>query len=479
MDLQRVEVTPFPVIFGELVTQRRTGFLTIAKGTSRKVLYFSQGELVLAVSTDPQDLLGDFLVRRGLATPEQALELWSEDPTEAIAKFHQSPISEKVPTQALLREWTTSIVVPLFSLDEGTAAFEEDQALEPAKRIFLSTTALMLDGIRSITNGLIIRRSLGDLKRAVEPARQSLFTIDTLPLNDAERRVAETLSKPETLESFLKKYPSESLLAARVVIAMLSLGVFRVVEARDTSAAATDFDEMQRDLMLLAAIGSNDPRSLKAVALARQLPNLDYYQLLDVPRASTRSQIVPRIDELKKLYEPNTFPPPARESVSNIRKKLDEALGVLSDPVKRVEYDRMIISGRRHEATDANLQQKLAQRSIAQKNYERAQELNLTGDYYGAIVLLKQALEYTPQNADAWYLLGNCQEKNPKWRHDAVDSYQKALSINPNHIETMISLGDLYQAEGLGGRARACYEDVLKIEPENARVKSRMKAQRK
>jgi len=305
-----------------------------------------------------------------------------------------------------------------------------------------------------------------------------LFTIDTLPLNTAERKVAETLSEPETVESFLKRYSSESLLAARVVIALLSLGVFSVVQKRTTDSTM-DIDEMQRDLMLLAAIGSNDPRSLKAVALARQLPNIDYYQLLDIPRAATRSQIVPRIDELKKQYEPNTYPPPARESVTAIRRKLDEALGVLNDPVKRAEYDKIIIAGRRHEASDPSLQQKLAQRSIAQKNFERAGELSISGDYYGAIVLLKQSLEYTPHNADAWFLLGSCQEKNPNWRHDAVDSYQKALSINPNHIDTMIALGDLYQSEGLAGRARACFEDVLKIEPENARARTRMKTAKK
>jgi tetratricopeptide (TPR) repeat protein len=478
MTLERIEVTPFPVVIGALVTQRKTGNLTVARGNSRKVLYFSQGELILAISTEPEDSLGDYLVRRGLATADQARELHSEDPTQAIARFHQTEVSERNPTQAVLREWTTSIVVPLFSVDEGTAAFTDDEPLEPAKRIFLSTTAVVLEGIRSITNGLIIRRSLGDLKREIAPALDSLFTIDTLPLNTAERKVAETLSEPETIESFLKRYSSESLLAARVVIALLSLGVFSVVQKRTTDSTM-DIDEMQRDLMLLAAIGSNDPRSLKAVALARQLPNIDYYQLLDIPRAATRSQIVPRIDELKKQYEANTYPPPARESVTAIRRKLDEALGVLNDPVKRAEYDKIIIAGRRHEASDPSLQQKLAQRSIAQKNFERAGELSISGDYYGAIVLLKQSLEYTPHNADAWFLLGSCQEKNPNWRHDAVDSYQKALSINPNHIDTMIALGDLYQSEGLAGRARACFEDVLKIEPENARARTRMKTAKK
>src|SRR5688500_13762531 len=125
MTLARIEVTPFPVVIGALVTQRKTGNLTVARGNSRKVLYFSQGELVLAVSTDPPDSLGAYLVRRGLAPTEQARELHSADPTQAIARCHQTGVSERIPTQAVPREWTTSLVVPLFSIDEGTAAFTD------------------------------------------------------------------------------------------------------------------------------------------------------------------------------------------------------------------------------------------------------------------------------------------------------------------------------------------------------------------
>lgn len=473
MTLERIEVTPFPAIVGDIITQRRTGELTIAVADTRRVLYWSQGELVLAVSADPRDSLSDFLVRRQLLTADQALELHDDDPTQAIARFLQSPISESVPTQGILRDWTASIVIPLFSMDEGTAAFNMGGALEPAKRIFVSTTALLLEGIRSITNGLLIRRSLGDLKREIGPSMSSLFTVEGLPLTDDERAIADSLTEPESIDAFLKRHSNESLAAGRVVIALLALGVFTMIQRRATST--TDLDEMQRDLNLLAAIGSSDQRSLKAVAMARQLSNMDYYQILDVPRAATRSQIVSRVEELRRVFEAKAYPQPARESVQSISRKLDEALSVLNDPVKRQEYDKMIAAGRRHEASDPSLTQRLAQRSIAQKNFERAQELALTEDYYGAIVLLRQAVEYQPQNADAWYLLGTCEEKNPKWRHNAVDSYQKALSVNPNHVDTILALGNLYRLEGLGGRARACYEDVLKIDPENEKAKTGLK----
>jgi len=44
----------------------------------------------------------------------------------------------------------------------------------------------------------------------------------------------------------------------------------------------------------------------------------------------------------------------------------------------------------------------VTQRAIAEQNFTKARELTITGDYYGAIVLLKQAVDYEPEHLDAW-----------------------------------------------------------------------------
>ena len=62
-------------------------------------------------------------------------------------------------------------------------------------------------------------------------------------------------------------------------------------------------------------------------------------------------------------------------------------------------------------------------------------------------MLLKQTVHFVPDHAEAWALLGACQERNPRWRRDAAESFQMALSIDPNNVEAMISLGDLYGAK--------------------------------
>ena len=478
MSLERIEITPFAVIAGEILQNRKSGILSILRPPLRKTLYWSQGELVMTVSSSPEEALAEFAVRKGLLTPEQAATLRTVEAADVVDRLHASGFMDLSTRQTLLREWLTAQFIPLFSLEEGTAVFSDDDPPPPEKRIFLqSTAATVVDGIRSITNGLVLRRSLGDLKREIEMARDSRFHVDALPLTEEERQMANSLTEPATIESFLKRFASQSVTVSRVVISMLVLGVYTVVQERAAAATAMDLADMQRDLELLAAIGSSDPRSLRTVALSRQLPTLDHYQVLDVPRAATRAQIVAAAEQRKKSFDASTYPPIVRDSIDVIHRRIDESLAVLQDPQQRANYDRLILGRRGEGAT--SLQQRLTQRSIAEKNHARAKELAYEGDYYGAIVLLKQAVEYLPEFAEAWQLLGACQERNPKWRREAAESLQVALSIDPNNVEAMISLGDLYKSEGMISRAQTCYEDVLKIAPENQQAKSRLQGLKK
>jgi tetratricopeptide (TPR) repeat protein len=479
VSLERIEITPFAVIVGDVVQQRRSGYLTIVRAPMRKVLYWSLGELVLVTSAAAEDSLGEFLARRGAIPPGRTAELSSGDGTDAVSRFHESGLLELSQRQTLLREWLASHFLPLFSLDEGTAAFTEESPIEPEKRVFLqSTAALILEGVRSITNGLVLRRSLGDLKREISHSSDSRWDIDSLPLGDAERRVAMALDAPSTIEAYLKHFTTESVLAARTAIALLTLGVFAEV-AYDSHAheqATSSMDDMQRDLELLAAIGASDQRSLRAVAFSRQTAQLDHYQLLDVPRAAARPQIAQAAESLKKRYDPSTFPPVVRDAITTIRRRIDEASVTLTDANRRQAYDKLLSQRGGGRGTAEEMQKRIAQRSIAQQNYAKARELSVAGDYYGAIVLLKQAVHFLPEHAESWYLLGSCQERNPKWRREAAESFQRALSVDPNNVDALISLGDLYRNEGLTSRAQSCYEDVLKINPENQQAKSRLTA---
>lgn len=480
MTLDRLEITPFPLIVGDVVQSRRSGVLTILKGTSRKVLYWSQGELVMAVSDQPDESLADFLVRKRVLNIDQARSLSQGSAVEVVSRFHESGVLPLSGRQTLLREWLTSIFIPLFSLDEGTAAFTDDLALDASLRVFIqSTAALVLEGIRSITNGLVLRRGLGDLKREIEPDPESRFSMQSMALTDQDLRIASLLTGPQSIEAFLKQFSSDSLAAARVVIGLLALGVFRTVDVSRPAAGEDNFAEMQRDLELLAAIGSSDERSLRALVFSRQMASLDHYQVLDIPRAATRAQILSSAEHAKQRYDPASYPPVLKDHIQAIHRRIDQAVTILENSGKRSAYDSLLTQPGGGSSGENAMQQRVTQRSIALQNYQRARQLSAQSDYYGAIVLLKQAVAFAPDMADAWFLLASCQERNPKWRRDAVENFQRALSADPNHIESLISLGDLYRNEGLLSRAQTCYEDALQIAPGNPQALSRLAALKK
>jgi hypothetical protein len=474
LTLERIEVTPFVLVAGEILQQRRTGQLTVTKPPLRRVLYWAQGELVFSVATNQEDSLGEFLLKKRAITPEQATQL-SNDAMMVAARVHESGLLDLSKRQALLREWLAGHFIPLFSLDSGTCAFAEEEALPPEQRIFLaSTAALIVEGVRSISNGLVLRNCLGSLGRVIEIDRDSRYPIERLPLSDEERAIASSLDEPMSIEDFLKRHHEVSMTVARIVIAMMALGTYTTVRER-RMAAAPDAAFLQRDMEILATIGSGDQRSLRALGLSKQLVSLDHYQVLDVPRAASRSQIVMSAERMKGVYDPSTYPPILRDALNTIHRRIDEALEQLKDPARRSAYDKALHSGSR----DASMQQRVMRSTIAEQNYLKAKELAVHGDYYGAIVLLKQALNFVPDDAKAWHLLGSCQEHNPKWRRDAAESYQKALSLDPNNAEVLVSLGDLYRHEGMSTRAQTCYEDALKINPDSEQAARRLTAMKK
>lgn len=477
MTLERIEQTPFAPLISPILTERRSGQLTIMHRSVRRDLYWSQGELVLITTSAPAESLSGFLVYKKLISAEQAKNLHEGDPREIVPRFYEGGIVEVPQKQSLLREWMLALSMQLFSLEEGSAAFTDDTALDPEKRIFLpSMPSLVLSGVRSIANGLVIRRSLGDMAREISLPANLPWDFDLLPLTADEREIATALEGHATIEAFLKRFSERSSLAARVVIAMMTIGMFEIVEPGQATRAGDDATT-EKDMALLAALGGSDPRSLRAVALSRQLKNIDYYALLEVPKGATRAQIGPRADEMKRLYDPSTFPVLIREAIESIRKGIDDAAAVLQDPVKRHEYDHLLAKS--EGTSHFSIQQRLARRSIAERNFDRAKDLVAEEDYYGAIVLLKQTVGFAPDHADAWFLLASCQQRNPKWLRHAAESYHKALSFNPNHVDAMISLGDLYRAQGLHSRAESCYEDALAIEPENVEAKNRLKGLKK
>lgn len=475
MSLQRLEVTPFPVVLGDVITSRMTGTLVIAHQGQRTAIDWVNGELALIRPAEPGRSLGAWLFHKGFVDEATGRSLAAIDPADIVSRFHQLGAFDAAQRNAHLREWTRVLLTPLFSLGEGTAAFEEGDPLDPDRRVFFQSPApLIIDGVRAIKQGLVIRASLGDMGRVLEPDPDPWWPVEELPLTEKEREIARSLDAPASIQEILQRWPSDQGTAARVVIALTTLGTWTTGQrSTNTEAgpAVAPADDSERYLMIMAQVGAADTRSLNAIKFNRRIQTLDLYEILGLPRNAQASLLSQRAQQLVTEYEPSSYPPAVRPLAEEIVTAVERARAILTHPGKRREYDQLLAQGRGDRIA---LDQYVARRSIAINNLERARELSLRNDFYGAIVLLRQSVRFDPGNAEAWHLLGSCQERNPKWRREAAVSFQKALAADPAYTEAMISLGDLYRTEGLPERARNFYQDVLSLEPDNAIAKSRL-----
>lgn len=75
--------------------------------------------------------------------------------------------------------------------------------------------------------------------------------------------------------------------------------------------------------------------------------------------------------------------------------------------------------------------------------YLKAKAMVDAKDYRGAMPILEKIIAKHPRNADALNLMGFSSRKLGK-PDDAMEYYQKALAINPNHIGANEYLGEFY-----------------------------------
>jgi tetratricopeptide (TPR) repeat protein len=85
----------------------------------------------------------------------------------------------------------------------------------------------------------------------------------------------------------------------------------------------------------------------------------------------------------------------------------------------------------------------------------------------------KKALEHK-KDATIYNLMGMAFATHLKFRHEALDAYQKALEIDPRNAEIYANIADLYFFTENFALARANYQKVLKFQPNNPHATERL-----
>jgi len=84
----------------------------------------------------------------------------------------------------------------------------------------------------------------------------------------------------------------------------------------------------------------------------------------------------------------------------------------------------------------------------------------LLGSYADADKWLTKMLEWTPNDADGWYLLGRAKYNENRFA-EAVSAFQQSLKLDPRNVKTEDNLGLSYAGLGRNEEAIAAYQQAM------------------
>ncbi len=117
-----------------------------------------------------------------------------------------------------------------------------------------------------------------------------------------------------------------------------------------------------------------------------------------------------------------------------------------------------------------------AQLKAAEEHSKKAQAAYDKGNNYEAVQYLKAATQIAPEVAKYWQQLGVSLSRNPQWRKEAEESFNKATELDPKNPENHLYMGFLFKNAGLKLRARKHFASCLQMDPKNEIAKRELAA---
>jgi len=230
--------TTVPDLFRSIVRSGETAIVSLDAGGRNDTIYFHDGKLVSASSTDPDIGLAETLLRMGELSIQQyntAMERLVVARRLGGLLVELGYLKPDELTRAAERQ-ASAIVLDSMSYRDGTYTIDfTSEFPDNIISLPLSTERLMLDGVRHIEYWSLITRGIGRLDRVLEQVPGADTRTFQLELNDDENHVLSLLADPQTIEELLSRAYLSHFQTCRTIWGLLAVNLIQ-----DTEIAAVD-----------------------------------------------------------------------------------------------------------------------------------------------------------------------------------------------------------------------------------------------
>jgi uncharacterized protein DUF4388 len=248
----------FPALVRPLVAGGRTGVLRLTRGALAKTVYLSEGRLIFATSNDPDDRLGEMLLRKGRISYrafEDSVRALNDGKRQGTMLVENGAIHARDLVDGV-RDQVQEIIYGLVDWDDGQYEFTEGKL--PSREVILlhmSTPDLLLEGIRRVDRWSRIRAGVGPIHQKYAISPSSAAIISAVSLHKPELELVASLDGVLTVEEICRLSRLPDFLACRTVWGLWAAGILDRVPQDVAQQPEREQTEPHAERMKGASVG--------------------------------------------------------------------------------------------------------------------------------------------------------------------------------------------------------------------------------
>jgi len=426
--------------------QNKMGQLTFRHEKTIKHIFFQDGYLIFAKTNKQEELLGEVLFKLGKLSDEAFARI--DDYIEPKKNIGRNLVEDHLISKEDLREGLIyqmrEIILNTFSEFEGNFKFQEKEvSIEQEFEVRIGIPTLIEDGIRRMKYDPQLKIFM-EKKTCFRKSKSFFYR-----LTEEEKEILEIIKENSTPETILHSSGLNPELFWKSLYLFYCLDLIDVqTEGKKATSDIPETKKSQKELDDL-------------IAFHGRLQNMNYYEILDVPRIASPSELKTAYFNLARKYHPDLFerdlPSETKDIISDIFDKITQAYSTLNNPVMRREYNE------KENLPKGNV--KKGSKEAANVKFLQAKTLYNKGRYEEARLLLKEAVRLNKDKANYYLLLALAESKIPSYVKKAEQNFLQAAKLEPWSAESYVGLGLMYKKEGLKFKASKQFRKALSIEP--------------